>query len=178
LTSFTEEMRRHSLVAASRTLGHRVVVAEARVAQALQIPVKSRVFVLKRVRLADGQPMSLQTAHVPASFVPGIEIAEGVSLYEVLQSRYNLYAAQARETYFASAADGPAAELLGIPAGSPVFAVERVTLMPNSRPFEFVQSIIRGDRYSIVLELVKHGVEKRKLRLRDRAEPAGPEDCF
>jgi hypothetical protein len=29
-----------------------------------------------------------------------------------------------------------------------------------------VQSIIRGDRYSIVLDLVKRGAEKRTLELR------------
>ena len=47
--------------------------------------------------------------------------------------------------------------MLGVPAGSPVFSVERVTLLPNERPFEFVQSVVRGDRYTIVLDLVKTG---------------------
>jgi GntR family transcriptional regulator len=68
-----------------------------------------------------------------------------------------LYPARARETYIAAAAEPPAAELLGIPAGAPVFKVERVTLLPNERPFEFVQSVVRGDRYTIVLDLVKPG---------------------
>ena len=35
--------------------------------------------------------------------------------------------------------------------------VERVTLLPNERPFEFVQSVVRGDRCTIVLDLVKPG---------------------
>ena len=103
--------------------------------------------------------MSVQTAHIPAAFVPGIEIAGSASLYEVLQSRYCLYPARARETYFAALAEPGMAELLAIAPGSPVFAVERVTLLPNERPFEFVQSVVRGDRYSIVLELEKHGGE-------------------
>jgi len=167
LTSFTEEMKRHNLVATSRILSQMVVEADARVATALGLPAKSPVFVLKRVRLASSEPMSLQTAHIPAAFVPGLVADEGVSLYEVLQNRYHLYPARARETYLAAAADKAAAEVLGIPAGSPVFAVERVTHLPNERPFEFVQSIVRGDRYSIVLDLVKHGAESRTLTLRD-----------
>lgn len=167
LTSFTEEMRRHDLVATSRILKQHVIEADALVSAALRLPPKASVFVLKRVRLAAGEPMSIQTAHIPASFVPGIHIAEGVSLYEVLQSSYHLYAARARETYFAAAADKAAAGLLGIPLGSPVFAVERVTLLPNEKPFEFVQSVVRGDRYSIVLDLVKHGGESRVLTLRE-----------
>jgi GntR family transcriptional regulator len=157
LTSFSEEMRRHDLVASSRILGHSIVEADARVADVLGLPIKSPVFVLKRVRLAGGEPMSLQTAHIPAALVPGLEVAENMSLYEVLQSQYHLYAARAKETYFAALAEPHAAELLGITAGSPVFAVERVTLLPNEKPFEFVQSVIRGDRYTIVLDLVKQG---------------------
>jgi GntR family transcriptional regulator len=157
LTSFTEEMRRHDLAATSRLLGQSIVDADARVSDALLVPLHTPVFVLKRVRLAAGEPMSVQTAHIPAAFVPGIQVTEDLSLYDILQTRYQLYPARARETYFAAAANAAASELLGIPIGSPVFSVERVTLLPNERPFEFVQSVVRGDRYTIVLDLVKPG---------------------
>jgi GntR family transcriptional regulator len=156
LTSFTEEMRRHELIAQSHILSQTTIEAEAKVADALHIPLKSQVFVLKRVRLAGGEPMSVQTAHIPGSLVPQLEVREEDSLYELLQSRYHLYAARARETYFAALAQTPTAELLGVAPGSPVFEVERVTLLPNEKPFEFVQSIVRGDVYKIVLDLVKH----------------------
>ena len=157
LTSFTEEMRRHDLAASSRMLGQYVAAAEDRVADALLLPSQSPVYVLKRVRVAGGEPMAIQTAHVPAAFVPGLELGEHTSLYEVLQSQYHLHPARARETYFAAAAEAGEAELLGIAVGSPVFNVERVTLLPNERPFEFVRSVVRGDRYTIVLDLVKPG---------------------
>jgi GntR family transcriptional regulator len=119
--------------------------------------------VLKRLRLSGGEPVTVQTAHIPAEFVPGLVMQEGDSLYEILQKRFDLYPARARETYLASAADRGAAEFLGIAPGAPVFAVERITMLPNERPFEFVQSVVRGDRYSIVLDLVKDGSEKRTL---------------
>jgi GntR family transcriptional regulator len=164
LTSFTEEMRCHDLSATSRLLRQHVEEAAGRVADALLIQTGSPVYVLQRVRLAGGEPMSIQTAHIPAAFVPGLELTASSSLYEVLQGEYHLHPARARETYFASAADAGAAELLGIPVGAPVFSVERVTLLPNERPFEFVQSVVRGDRYSIVLELVK-ATQSNALRL-------------
>ena len=164
LTSFTEEMKRHDLLASSRILSQVLGEADPRVGRALGLPARSMVFVLKRVRLAGGQPVSLQTAHIPAAFVPGLVLEEGASLYDVLQQRYDIYPARARETYLAAAADRAAAELLGIAPGAPVFQVERITMLPNDRPFEFVQSIVRGDRYSIVLDLVKDGgAEKRSL---------------
>jgi len=176
LTSFTEEMRRHDLAATSRVLSQCVVEADARVADALLLPLSSPIFVLKRVRLAGGEPMSVQTAHIPAAFVPDLAVTPETSLYEVLQSRYQLYPARARETYFAAVAAAYEAELLGIPPGSPVFMVERVTMLPNERPFEFVQSVVRGDRYTTVLDLVKPGAPQREPQvsaLRPSLPPAG-----
>jgi len=167
LTSFTEEMKRHSLKASSQVLGQTIVPAEARVADALGLEESQPVFVLRRLRMADGEPLGIQTAHIPAQLVPGLEkdSMENVSLYETLQGRYGLYPARARETYFAALADADVAPRLGIPAGAPVFAVERVTLLPNDKPFEFVRSVMRGDRYSIVLELVKASGDRTPLTL-------------
>jgi GntR family transcriptional regulator len=155
LTSFSEEMRRHRLKPSSRVLEKHVTKAGQRAAEALQLREEEPVFVLKRLRIAEDEPMGVQTAHIPLSLVPGLldEDLENVSLYEVLQNRYSLYPAKARETYFAVPVEESAAELLGIAAGSPVFAVERVTLLASGKPFEFVQSVMRGDRYSVILEL-------------------------
>jgi GntR family transcriptional regulator len=155
LTSFSEEMRRHHLTASSRILERSAAKANERVAEALQIHTGDPVFVLKRLRMADGAPMGIQTAYIPLILAPGIarQSLENVSLYELLQSRYNLQPVSARETYFAVPAPADVAELLRIDRGYPVFAVERVTYMANGKPLEFVQSSLRGDRYSIILEL-------------------------
>jgi GntR family transcriptional regulator len=165
LTSFTEEMRRHSLEATSRILAQFEAEAETRVTDALRLPAKSQVLILKRLRLANAEPLSVQTAYIPTALVAGLRLADGTSLYETLQRQYHLYPARARETYVAGLADEAAAALLDIPAGSPVFGVERVTFALNEQPFEFVQSTVRGDRYAIVLELVKNAGEQRALTL-------------
>lgn len=165
LNSFSEEMKGHNLAACSRIVAQAIEQADARVAAALRLPAHSPVLILKRVRLADGEPLTVQTAHLPAALAPGLEIGERSSLYEVLQTRYHLYAARAKETYLAATADASVAKLLGIRVRAPVFKVERISFLPNDKPFEYVYSIIRGDRYSIVLDLVKHGAGKRTLEL-------------
>jgi GntR family transcriptional regulator len=165
LTSFTEEMRRHNLVATSRVLAQFIAEADVRVAEALRLPAKSRVLILKRLRLADGEPLVVQIAHIPAALAPGLLLADGISLYEVLLARYHLHPVQAREIYTVALADSSTAQLLEIPVGSPVFRVERVAVTLNERPFEYVQMTVRGDRYSIVLDLVKNTVEQQALTL-------------
>src|ERR1017187_9735954 len=156
LTSFSEEMQRHRLKASSRVLEQYIGKAESQIAEALELRPGEPVFVLKRLRMADGEAMGIQTAHVPAALVSGLvnENFEHASLYEILQTRYGLQAARARESHFAALAEPAAADLLGIVSGSPVLAAERVTLLSTGKPLEYVKSVMRGDRYSIVLELV------------------------
>ena len=153
-------MRRHRLTPSSRVLDRRVSKASVRVAEVLQVREAEPVFVLKRLRAAEGEPMGIQTANIPLALAPGLanDDLENVSLYELLQSRYGLQPAKARETYFAVPVEPEPAVLLGIPSGSPVFAVERATFLQSGKPFEFVQSIMRGDRYSVILELAANRV--------------------
>jgi len=156
LTSFSEEMQRHRLKASSRVLEQYIGKAEGQIAEALELRPGEPVFVLKRLRMANGEAMGIQTAHVPAGLVSGLvnENFEHASLYEILQRRYGLQAARARESHFAALAEPVAADLLGIACGSPVLAAERVTLLSTGKPLEYVESVMRGDRYSIVLDLV------------------------
>ena len=157
LKSFTSEMRGHGFMARSRVLEQGVLPAPADVAERLQVPDGTPVFRLHRLRLADGEPMGLQTAYIPTLLAPGIEELSFVdaSLYEVLGSRYALFAAAARETHQAVPMTEEVAALLRVPAGSPALAAERLTTLSDGRPLEFVQSIMRGDRYKIVLDLTR-----------------------
>ena len=77
------------------------------------------------------------------------------SLYEVLATRYSLYPASARETHQAVTVPEDAAPLLRAPAGAPALMAERLTRLADGRPLEYVHSIMRGDRYRIVLDLAR-----------------------
>lgn len=157
LTSFTAEMRQHGISATSEVLDQGVIAAPPDVAGKLEIAALAAVFRLRRLRFADGEPMGLQTAYVPLAAVPGItEISfTNVSLYEVFGSRYNLHPERAKETHVASLVNAEDAVLLRTSPGSPGFAAERITYVADGRPIEYVKSVMRGDRYKIVLDLVR-----------------------
>jgi GntR family transcriptional regulator len=155
LKSFTSEMRGHGFSATSRVLEQGILPAPAGIGERLGVADDAPVFRLRRLRFADGEPMGVQTAFIAASLVPGIEQLSfaDASLYEVLASRYALYPSSAREAHQAVGVPEEFALLLRAPAGSPALAAERLTSLPDGRPLEFVQSIMRGDRYKIVLDL-------------------------
>jgi GntR family transcriptional regulator len=157
LTSFTDEMRLHGFAAASQVLDKSVVAAPADVAGHLRIVVAEPVFCLRRLRMADGVPMGVQTTYLPMALVRGIEEIrfEDQSLYDVLRTRFNLHPVNAKETLIAVAVNNEEASLLRVPAGSPALAAERTTYLAQGVPFEYAQSIMRGDRYKVVLDLAQ-----------------------
>jgi GntR family transcriptional regulator, N-acetylglucosamine utilization regulator len=158
LTSFTDEMRRHGLVPTSRVLKQEMVPAPPAVASALRIAPEVPVFRLRRLRLANREPLGVQTAYIPLDLAPGIaEISfADASLYDVLQSRYSLHPATARETYCVTLLKREVAALMRVPARSPAMTAERVTFLANGRPLEYVQSVMRGDRYKIAIDLTRY----------------------
>lgn len=157
LNSFTEEMRRQGVVASSQVLEQDLTFPPPEVAAMLGLGDHDRVFRLRRLRLADGDPMGVQTTYVPARLVPGIESRDfsGSSLYDVLSSHYGLDPATAHETHFAFAVDGEDAALLRLPPGAPVMGAELVARLADGRPLEYVRSVMRADRYKIALDLVR-----------------------
>jgi GntR family transcriptional regulator len=158
LTSFTQEMNGNGLRPSSTVLKQQVIEAEGEVAERLKLAKGSDVLELKRLRLAQGEPMGIQTAYVALNLTPELpkENFESVSLYEILEQRYGIVASHARELHYAVLLDRQDAKLLKVPAGSPGLAGERITFLRVDEPFELVYSVMRGDRYRIKLELGRY----------------------
>ena len=156
LTGFTEEMRKHGLHSSSKVIKRRVIEADAETAQKLHISEGDALFELTRLRLADGEPMGLQTAVIPLALTPRIKHEDfSASLYEILESKYGLVPNTAEETHTAVLLEEREAKLLKVPLGAPALAAERITYLADKRPFEIVRSLMRGDRYKIILQLSK-----------------------
>jgi GntR family transcriptional regulator len=98
--------------------------------------------------------VGVQRARIVASLVPGLETIDlaGGSLYALLKERYGLVPTEAEEIFRVGGPTSADAHFLEIPPNSCCFLVERVTFV-GDRPFEFVRSVMRGDRYQVRLGL-------------------------
>src|SRR3546814_17448123 len=73
-------------------------VADTMTQRALQLPAGSLVLDVRRLRLADGKPFSLDHARMPAERFPGLlEMSLGGSIYELLESEFDVVPADAEE---------------------------------------------------------------------------------
>lgn len=157
LTSFDEEMRTHGMRPESRVLSREIVRASGEIAGKLHLEEGEAVLCLRRLRLADGQPMGIQTAYVAAGLAAPLlnYDFESGSLYELLERKCRLVPEYAHETHYASILDAEQCNMLGVPGGSPALAAERLTFLGDGRPLELVFSVMRGDRYRVSLDLVR-----------------------
>ncbi len=149
LTGFTQEVRSRGGQPASRVLEARVIPAAGDIAIALRLAPEARVIMLARLRLADGVPLALETAHLPFALFPQLlrhDFARE-SLYDVLENEYKLTLTQAEQTLEAALGGPREIELLELTPPAAVLRMQRLTLTTDGVPVEYVLSVYRGDRY-------------------------------
>jgi len=159
-TSFSADMRARGLRPDGRTVQERRTPAGAMLAGLLGVSPQSEVLVVRRLRLADDEPMAVEDLHVPLSVVPGLTGADlvGHSYYELLRDRYDDPVVSGTQTVEPALVGAEIAGLLDIVPGAPVFLFERVSRLRSGGVAEFVRSTYRGDRYRLVAEIFPPGV--------------------
>ncbi len=154
LTSFTQDMGERGMKVSSKVLEIEAEGASPSVAQALDVEPGERIIRLQRVRYADGEPMALETSHLLYDVAKDIlnTDLERSSLYKEL-GRLGVRIAKAEQSYEATLVNDSEAEYLQVPPDSAALLIKRVTLDPKDRPFEYVKSVYRGDRYRVTTTL-------------------------
>lgn len=154
LLSFTEEMAERGMTPGSHIISSQLCNPSARLAERLQLAPESRVWRIERLLTANGDRVGLQRAHLPEYLFPslGNMIKDGASLYDLLASSFGVYPERAIERYSSVLLDDDECGLLDVQKGQSAFAVERLTFS-GSIPVEFVQSLMRSDRYQFTVEV-------------------------
>ncbi|MFI7616424.1 GntR family transcriptional regulator [Nonomuraea terrae] len=150
LTSFTEDMRARGMIPGSRDLDRRVVRASAHLAKELGIPPGEEVHFIERLRTADGEPLSIERAHIPVKLAPDLASFDltDTSLYELLERRYGLVMDAGELTIDGGIADPSDADLLKLSRGGAVLLLQRRSFSGGVCA-ELGVSTYRADRYQL-----------------------------
>jgi GntR family transcriptional regulator len=152
LAGFSEQLRRHGMVAGARVLNASHRPAGPAAAAALRIGDGDPVYEVQRIRLADGRPIVLERSLFPAGRFPGmLECRLDGSLYELLEVKYGLRPYRARESLEPVTAGVREAEALEVAEGDPLMLVERTAYARSGEPLEFARDLFRGDRTRVVV---------------------------
>jgi GntR family transcriptional regulator len=150
LMSFSDEMRHQGRVPHSRLLRRELRPPRPDEARELRLREGEAVVSLVRIRLADEEPVALESVALHgrcAEVVMHADLEQG-SLHDVLRSG-GFVPARGRATIDARQAGEEDARLLGVPRGWPLLVERRVIVDQRGRPLESTESRYPGARYAL-----------------------------
>jgi GntR family transcriptional regulator len=160
LPGFTEQMRRIHVEAGAEVLRATTHRPAADVRDALGLKRGDQVHEILRARSANGEPIVLEEAYLPAAIFPGLRSANLTgSLYAIMRE-YDAPPFSADEEIEATVATAEVAETLGVAVGSPLLLITRTSYTEHGLAVEFSRDYHRSDR--------------ARIRIKSRADGPAP----
>ncbi len=159
--SFSSEMLSLGLNPSSKVLRFEKKVPEEDMVKFLGLKDNmQQVFEIVRVRMADNEPLLLETTFIPEYIFPELteEMLNHASLYQLIKEKARIRPFSAEESYETIVLTKDVADLLNTKRGSSAFYVERRTWTMTGEMYELTQSILRGDRSKFIVRLYENGV--------------------
>lgn len=154
LPTFTDDITRLGYTAKSKTISFKIVEAKDKILRIFDLPVGSLVYQYKRLVYANDIPIALVISYVRIDMYPDLKLEEiGKSFYETLNKKYQKVPVKADDTYLPMNATYKIAELLNIDEYKSILYSERIAYLATNVPVEFVESYIRGDRFTLNINI-------------------------
>ncbi|MGW8224956.1 MAG: GntR family transcriptional regulator [Anaerolineales bacterium] len=155
IVSFTEDMHQRGFTPGTQVLSADLLPADGEIAIRLDIPVGEQLICLRRLRMADGEPMSIEESYLIHKYCPQVLEHDYAHqpLREVLESNYGIRIASAKQVIQAIQAPPELARLLNISPGNALLLITRVSFSQGNLPVEYLRIHYRADRYSLYNEL-------------------------
>ncbi len=148
--SFSADIKARGMLPGSKILKFEEIIPEAEVRERLHLGKNEHAYLLKRLRLANNEPVAVEMAYLPWRQFPDLisQIQDDKSLYAVLAENYQTVPTWADAEIEARSATKEESALLHMHVGKSVLAAQRVTFAANYDIIETVHSVYRGDRFT------------------------------
>jgi GntR family transcriptional regulator len=155
IISFTEDMHQRGFEPGTQVLLSELVPAPPDIAEKLEIDSGEELTHLKRLRLANREPMSIEESYLVHRYCPQVLEVDYASnpLREALERDYGIRLVRAKQMIRAILAPPEQASTLGIRPRSALLLIERVSYSQENLPVEFLRIFYRADRYVLYSEL-------------------------
>lgn len=145
----TEFMLEQGITPGWKVLEKGFVIANKETAVYLNLSPGSRVYRLRRLRLAEDKPIGVHTAFLSeanAGQINEAALLEGGSL-QYISHIPQIMTSRASRIIEAIPATEPDVSLLQIAPGSPILQITRIVRSSGGEPLEYLQARYRGDRF-------------------------------
>jgi len=157
LSGFVEDMHAVGRKPTARVLGREIVPANGNVATQLALTRGERVVRIRRVRLADGVPLSFDETYLPLDIGKKIIVNDLriEPIFALLERKYDVPLVEAEYKLDAVPAGIEVAAALKVKLRTPIFRIERTSYSTGGRPVDYETLHYRGDLAQFVTRLVR-----------------------
>lgn len=155
-TSLYEDLERDRRRPSTEVLSVGAAPADAETAAALHVDEGSDVIAIRRLRLADGEPIAILHNHLPPDLVELTrEALCEAGLYQLLR-RSGVALSSADQSIGARRATAAEARLLDETRGATLLTMVRTAHDGSGRPVEYGSHVYRASRYSFAMTVAAH----------------------
>ncbi|HEY1900252.1 MAG TPA: GntR family transcriptional regulator [Steroidobacteraceae bacterium] len=155
LMGFGESMSAMGYEVVNQLLDLRFSVAEPYVARRLQLAAGATVAEIRRTRLLNREPVSLEVTYVPEALGRRLATADLVTrdIFLIIENDCGTVLGHADLMIDAALADRELARTLLLDEGAPVLRIERLTHDAQRRPIDFEHLYFRADAFQYRLRI-------------------------
>lgn len=156
LTSFSEDMRSMGLTPHSKLISLQKMRSDSRIAMNLKISINDPIYEIKRIRMANDEPIALETMYCSQNLVGEITEEDLVnSFYDFVEKNLKRKIAYGEQMIEASLANEEEINYLKLKKGDPILLMKRISYLDDGleTPLEYVKSAYRADKYKFHLQM-------------------------
>ena len=152
--SFTENVKRQSLVPSSKVIEMTVMENHTKYHQKLNLKDGEKILRVKRVRYASEVPVHIDTRYINLKYFPGLEKEDlAGSLYEIY-ARYNIKVVHSKQIIRMNFLDDIDAKLLNLKKFDPVIYIEGTLYSEDYSSIEYEEDLFNGKVFSFYVESI------------------------
>ncbi|MFC4597568.1 GntR family transcriptional regulator [Cohnella hongkongensis] len=155
LTGFAEELLERGMRHSAKLISAQFKPSRFYELSKLELPDLALVFIVDRVRFAEGEPIAFERSCWPEAIgklLAGEDLNK-IAFYSVLEEKHGVVLKEASETIHAVNATSYEAELLGVSPGAALLERRRVSRDADGRSVEYTKTKYRSDRYAYKMQL-------------------------
>lgn len=149
IMSFSETVRRLGMVPTTRVLEFSTETECFDVEEKLELAPGQKIFRIKRLRLADDNPIAVEEVFIPEGLCPGIDRLDLTkSLYDLLKSSYSIDISYIDNKIEAIKADKEYRQLLMLSSRVPALKISGISYTKDGRKLFYESDVYRADKYN------------------------------
>lgn len=148
IMSFSDTVRKRGLVPSTKILYFAKEKVNKDIVKVLDIQENEMVYNIKRLRLANDEPIGIEEVYIPEKYCPNLEGHDlTASLYKLIRDEYSQVISYVDNTMEASRPSKEEKDLLNIASGIPVLRNTGVSYSETDSKLLYEKTVYRSDKY-------------------------------